>query len=225
MHYTYLLTLLFTLSYPLFKSFENKISFSGKWKFLFPAILISAGIFIAWDIWFTTTGVWGFDPGFVIGFYIFKLPIEEWLFFFIVPYSCVFIYEVMNYFVKKDLPNALTKIITIILISALLIIAATNIDKIYTAVTFIALASFLGLHLFILRSDYIGRFYIAWAVCTIPFLIINGFLTSTVLIYDNMKNLNIRIYTIPLEDYFYGMLQILLVITVYEFFKRKISAS
>jgi lycopene cyclase domain-containing protein len=212
----------FTLSYPLYKSFEDKIAYYKKWKALFPAIIISAIVFIAWDIWFTNIGVWRFNPDFVLGIFVLNLPIEEWLFFLIVPFSCVFIYEVLNYFIKKEISAFYVDFISYALISYLLIIAGMNLDKFHTSVTFISLALFLLLHKFVLRSSYLGRYYVAWAVCFIPFLIVNGVLTAMpVLIYNNLENLNIRIYTIPLEDVFYGMLQLLLVITIYEYLKNK----
>lgn len=222
MHYTYLLLLVFTFFYPLFRSFEFRIRYYSKWKFLLPALLISASVFIAWDIWFTVIGVWGFNPDYVFGFYISGLPVEEWLFFFIVPFSCVFIYEVMNYFVKKDIPANYSKIISIILILFLLITGIIYIERIYTSVTFLSLAIFLFIHQFILRSAYLGRYYLTWAVCLLPFIIVNGVLTAMPVIrYNHLHILNIRIYTIPVEDVFYGMLNILLVITIYEYFKQK----
>jgi lycopene cyclase domain-containing protein len=220
--FTYVFLLLFTLSYPLYKSFEDKVAFHKKWKALFPAIFISAVIFIAWDVWFTYLGVWKFNPEYVLGFYLLNLPVEEWLFFFIVPYSCVFIYEVLNYFIKRDIWGKPSRFITLILSFFLLVIAAFNYDKSYTAVSFISLALFLIFHQFVLKSEYLGRYYIAWSVCFLPFFIVNGVLTAIpVLIYNNLENLNARIYTIPVEDVFYGMLQFLLVITVYEYLKKK----
>ncbi|MBA3707186.1 MAG: carotenoid biosynthesis protein, partial [Bacteroidetes bacterium] len=65
-HYTYFLLIIFTIFYPLLKSFENKIKFADKWKFLFPAIIINGIIFIVWDIWFTSVGIWKFNPDYVI---------------------------------------------------------------------------------------------------------------------------------------------------------------
>lgn len=222
MHYLYLLLLLFTISYPLFKSFEDKIRFYKKWNYLFPAIVISAVFFIAWDIWFTCIGVWKFNPDYVLGFYILKLPIEEWLFFFITPFSCVFIYEVMNYFIKKDVPAKQSKYITIILAIGLLLLAILYHDRLYTFIDFLFLSLFLFIHQFIIRSNYLGRFYITWAVCIIPFLLVNGVITGMpIVIYDNLYNTSFRIYTIPIEDLFYGMLNILQVITVYEYLKQK----
>ncbi len=222
MHFIYIALILFTISYPLFKSFEDKIRFSTKWKFLFPGILMSAVFFISWDIWFTHLGIWKFNPEYILGFYILNLPIEEWLFFLVVPFSCVFIYEVLNYFVKRDLLSNTKKAITILLSILLLLMAVYFHDRLYTFAVSLFLGIFLLLHQFIFRSVYLGRFYIAWAVCLLPFLIVNGVLTAMpVVIYNNPETLGIRIYTIPVEDVFYGMLNILQVITVYEWAKNK----
>lgn len=221
-HYIYLALILFTLSYPLYKSFEEKINYVSKWKFLFPAIISSAIFFIAWDIWFTKIGVWKFNPDYILGIYILNLPIEEWLFFIVIPFACIFIYEVMNYFVKKDVLKNYTPLITIVLVIFLVAFSVLYADRIYTFITFSLLAFFLLTHQYVIKSDYLGKFYLAWLICIIPFLIVNGVLTAMpVLIYNNAENMAIRIITIPLEDFFYGMLNILQVVTVYELLKKK----
>ncbi|MBL7882671.1 MAG: lycopene cyclase domain-containing protein [Bacteroidia bacterium] len=221
-NFTYASLILFTLSYPLFKSFEDKISYASKWKYLFPGIISSAVFFIVWDILFTRMGVWEFNPDYILGLNFLHLPLEEWLFFIVVPFACVFIYEVMNYFVKQDVLKNYTKSITLVLLVVLFTLAILNYQKLYTFYTFLFLASFLGIHLFILKSNYLGRFYIAWLVCIIPFFIVNGILTAMpVVIYNDNHNLGIRLYTIPIEDTFYGMLNILQVITIYEWLKKK----
>jgi len=222
MHFTYSLLLLFTLSYPLIKSFEDKIQFYKKWRFLFPAIIISAVVFISWDIWFTSIGIWKFNTDFVLGPFIYNLPFEEWLFFLITPFSCIFIYEVLNYFIKKDILAKQSKIITNTIAISLFILAILYHDKLYTFVDFISLSIFLFLHQYVFRSTYLARFYITWAVCIIPFLIVNGVITGMpIVIYNDLENTTFRIFTIPVEDMFYGMLQFLLVMTIYEYLKSK----
>jgi lycopene cyclase domain-containing protein len=215
--YTYILLLLFSLSYPLYKSFEDKIRYSSKWKYVFPGIIVSALFFITWDIWFTKIGIWKFNPDYVLGYFIGGLPIEEWLFFIIIPFSCVFIYEVMNYFVKRDVLGKHATLITLVLSSILVFLSVIYADRFYTFITFSLLAAFLLIHHFVIQSNYLGRFYLTWLVCLVPFFMVNGVLTAMpVLIYNDAENMGIRLGTIPLEDIFYGMLNVLQVITVYE---------
>jgi lycopene cyclase domain-containing protein len=65
-------------------------------------------------------------------------------------------------------------------------------------------------------------FLVSYAICIIPFLIVNGFLTAIpVVIYNDAENLGKRIYTIPFEDIFYGMLLVLMNIVIYEKLKNR----
>ncbi|MDP4130877.1 MAG: lycopene cyclase domain-containing protein, partial [Bacteroidota bacterium] len=60
-------------------------------------------------------------------------------------------------------------------------------------------------------------FLVSYVVILIPFLIVNGFLTAIpVVIYNDAENLGIRIYTIPFEDVFYGLLLTMMVVCLYE---------
>src|SRR5687768_13787782 len=100
--YIYLYLNLFTIFFPFVLSFDKRVQFYKNWPFLFPAIIVNALIFIAWDSTFTRIGVWGFNPGYLLGIYLFGLPLEEILFFITVPYACVFIYETLNAYISKD---------------------------------------------------------------------------------------------------------------------------
>ena len=103
-----------------------------------------------------------------------------------------------------------------------LILGIMNTSRMYTSITFITLALVLFVLQFILKSSYLPRFYLTWAVCMIPFLIVNGMLTAfPVIRYNELHILNVRIFTIPIEDVFYGMLNTLLVIAIYEYLKTK----
>ncbi len=92
-HYTYFLILAVSLAGPLALSFDKKVAFYKKWKYLFPAMIVPCLFYIAWDIFFTSKGVWWFNGDYITGIKIINLPVEEVLFFVIVPYCCLFIYE------------------------------------------------------------------------------------------------------------------------------------
>jgi lycopene cyclase domain-containing protein len=207
-------------------SFDKRLDFYKQWRFLFPAIFITLTFFIIWDIYFTHLGVWGFNEKYLTGIDIVNLPLEEWLFFIAIPYACVFTYDALNYLVKRDYFKDYAKIISWVLIVVLLIVGLLNLDRLYTSVTFITTAIFLLLHLYVFKSTYLGRFYFSYMIILIPFLIVNGILTGSfideqVVWYDNSQNLGIRIFTIPIEDSVYGLLLILMNITLLEAFRNK----
>ncbi len=218
MNYLYLLLDLFTISVPLLRSFEPKVNYSSNFKSLFTAIAITGFVFIVWDIIFTAMGIWGFNPRYLVGLSIFGLPIEEWLFFVAVPFASIFIYEVINYFFPRDHLKSSQKVITIVMAMILIIIGGLNYDKWYTVITFLSTGLFLLYLNYIAKVSWLGKFYRAFLIVLFPFFLVNGVLTGTgieeqIVWYNDNENLGIRLFTIPIEDTFYGML--LLLINVY----------
>jgi lycopene cyclase domain-containing protein len=224
-HYTYFLILAASLAGPLTLSFDKKVSFYNNWKYLFPAMIIPAVLYIGWDIYFTAKGVWSFNPEYITGIKLYNLPIEEVLFFFIVPYCCVFIYACIRAYFPDLVNKKSADLFLIVLAAALMITGILYAEKYYTCWTFIFTGAFI-LIVYALRKYFKSfdavSFLIAYAICLIPFLIVNGFLTAIpVVLYNDAENLGIRIYTIPFEDAFYGMLLVLMNIVIYEKIKSK----
>jgi len=219
--YTYLLINIFSILIPLLFSFEKRLSFYKLWKALFPAVLITGSFFIVWDHYMTLWNVWQFNPAYVLGINVWGLPIEEWLFFLTIPYSCLFIYESLNFLIKKDHLLRFSKNFSIVLIVILSITALLNTDKSYTWIK-LSLAALMLVFVVLKKFPFMGKFYRAYLVSLIPFLIVNGILTSLpVVIYNDAENLGIRIFTIPVEDTMYSLLLLLINVVLFEFFKKK----
>ena len=224
-HYTYLLILAGSIIGPLALSFDKKVAFYKKWKHLFKAMMLPAVFYILWDMVFTKQGVWSFNENYITGLKLYNLPIEEVLFFFVVPYCCVFIYECVRcYF--PSLQNHSTSLLILKLIGIiLLVLAIFNHEFAYPFYTFF----FNGLFIFAILVTQknkltfnVTAFLIAYLIILIPFLIVNGLLTAIpVVLYNDNENLGIRLYTIPIEDVFYGMLLIMMNVVGYERFKLK----
>ena len=78
---TYLWVNLGAIAIPLAFSFHRRLRFDRTWFALWPALLGTAAVFIAWDVLCTHWGVWGFNPLHLNGHEWLGLPVEEWLFF------------------------------------------------------------------------------------------------------------------------------------------------
>jgi lycopene cyclase domain-containing protein len=224
--YLYLFINIVSIVIPLATSFYSKAPFYKKWKYFWISTTVTAVVFLAWDVTFTELGVWGFNKEYLIGIYIYNLPLEEVLFFFCIPYASVFTYFALNHLVEKDHLFPHQEIISSALIILLLIFGMYYMERSYTSVTFLCLAFFLAFQMIKLRPRYMGRFYFAFIFILIPFFIINGLLTGSwiheeVVWYNDSENLGIRMGTIPFEDTFYGMLLILMNITIYEWLQER----
>ncbi|MBN2173358.1 MAG: lycopene cyclase domain-containing protein [Bacteroidales bacterium] len=224
--YTYLLINILSISIPLIASFDKRLEFYKKWKYLFPGIFFTLAFFIAWDVLYTHWGIWGFNSRYLTGIQVINLPLEEWLFFITIPYACVFTYEALNYIVKRDYLGRWQKQISMALVMIFFVVAILHYNRLYTSITFGLTALFITFVQFVRKSSWLGRFYFSYLFILIPFFIVNGILTGSfideeVVFYDDSMNLGIRIFTIPIEDSVYGLLLILMNVTFYEWFKAR----
>ena len=224
--YYYLALDLFTLSVPLIRSFESRLAYFKSFPSLFKAIGLTGALFVPWDVLFTHWGIWGFNERYHLPLEILGLPIEEWLFFLVVPFSCVFIYRVLNYFFPKEPPAFFQNALPRFLVWFPIGLAVLNYGRWYTFITFLFLGLAMGWLVYVRPVAWMGRFTRAYLVILVPFLMVNGVLTGTgieeeVVWYNDSMHLGRRIGTIPMEDAFYGMLLILMNVGFYEFFESK----
>ena len=179
-----------------------------------------------WDAVFTRLGVWSFNPRYILGIYFFHLPVEEILFFICIPFSCVFTYFCLDKFYNLSWNKPTEKISCIVLSTLLLVTGLIFYNRLYTSVTFISTALVCLILKFMFKIDWFGKAVSVYAILLIPFLIVNGILTGSgldepVVQYNNMENLHFRLFTIPVEDVFYGFELMLLNIYLYKLFVNK----
>ena len=226
----YLTLELCSLFIPLIFSFDKKLKFYQYWRTLFLSIVITGIFFIAVDIFFTRQGIWGFNLRYHSNIFIVSLPLEEWLFFVVIPYASIFIHYVFFcYYPGVFLNDRFTRIVTWIILTGTTLVILFNTDKTYTLVYSFILIGGLILSLFD-KSQTINRFYVSFLIILIPFFIINAiltgsFITDEVVWYNNSEITGVRIFTVPVEDIAYGfsliLLNLLLMSNFQKVFNRK----
>ena len=206
-------------------SFDKKVAYYKRWKYLFPALIIISIICWIWDIWKTAVGVWDFNTSYYT-FKIINLPIEEWLFFFTFPWASVFIYECLNaYFPENTLFKRIEYPLSILLIFIFYGVGFWCWGHAYTATAFIIAGSVLLWQVIFGAIDFRAQFYRSFLIGLIPFILVNGILTGAttsqpVVVYNPEEYLGIRFITIPLDDFAYNFSMLFSVTMLYEYFKK-----
>jgi lycopene cyclase domain-containing protein len=217
--------MLSSLAGPLLLSFDKKVAFYRWWPKLSIGIGLNLLLFVIWDSWFTKTGVWSFNSSYVWNFRLLELPIEEWLFFVVVPYASIFIYACLKAYTTDTWWQKKTSLLNYLFMAWCILSILIFSDKTYTVVNFSIALAVLVLQQFLIKGKYMGYFWMAYFIHLIPFLIVNGILTgattpSPVVLYNSAEIIGFRIYTIPIEDTIYALTCLLLPITVFEGLKK-----
>lgn len=219
-----------SLALPLLFSFHPKIKFYKLWPSVLPGILLMALVFIPWDIYFTANGFWGFNPKYLTGIEWFGLPMEEWLFFFCIPYACLFTHHVLSALIPGwPMRKKVAQWVYLIVVLALIIGLWYGINQWYTATAFIYALLLLGLTQNT-APQLLPSFLMSYCIILIPFFIVNGVLTGSglpepVVWYNDGQNFGIRLGTIPLEDTVYNLGMLLTVALVGHHLQGKYSST
>lgn len=182
------------------------------------SILVPGLFFIAWDVLFTHLGFWSFNSRYVLGPRFLGLPLEEWLFFVVIPYCSLFIYVVVGFYLKQVNSGSTLRIIMNILVLTFFILAIFSYGKWYTFINLLFNALFL---IYFVNNRfsgvYLSHFSISFIIACVPMFIVNGVLTSLPVVeYNSMYFSNIRIAAIPVEDFSYFLLLMSANVYVYE---------
>ncbi|WP_417264701.1 lycopene cyclase domain-containing protein [Brumimicrobium sp.] len=223
--YTYLLINFFTIIICFIASFDRRVLFHQHFGAYLKAAFVAAVPFIAWDVWFTKMGVWWFDTNYTTGIVLLGLPLEEMLFFFCIPFACVFTYYCLDKFFNLDWTNVFSKYLTWITVLVGVGVAIIFHDKIYPFVTGLVVAGTVIYLYYIAKVDWIGKASFVFIILLPGFFMVNGVLTGTgidspIVNYNPDHFFNLRMLTIPIEDAVYGYAQFLIVVYLFKRFKR-----
>ena len=207
--YTYLLITMAVMIPPLLLSFDRKVHFHTHWTYLFLSMLPVSALYIIWDVLVTVRGHWGFNPEYSGIITLFHLPLGEWLFFFVVPYATLFIYEVLFGYVtvrKIVSDRAIRFIMPIPALTALTLALVLDLPE-YTTLALISFALMLLAGLFLKRQIFQESHTLLFFILSfVAFFLVNGVLTALpVVIYAPEHILGIRVFTIPVEDFLYNI--------------------
>jgi lycopene cyclase domain-containing protein len=150
------------------------------------------------------------------------LPIEEIMFFIVVPYSCIFIYENLVHFIgEKNL--FFNKWLYLFPSVIFIILGIIFYRQDYTILAMFSCALF-----FIIATVFyptilkMRNYWLYIIISFVPFIIFNYLLTSLIVVYYNPNAIwGIRITTIPLEDFFYNFAMLSFYLMAYIYFKNK----
>jgi lycopene cyclase domain-containing protein len=216
-HLYYFFVLFWVIIFPFIFSFHKKFYFIDKWKLFIKSTWPIALFFILWDVFFTYKNIWWFNPEYTSGIKIFNLPIEEILFFIVIPYACVFtFYNIIKFIPVKKLNTSFTRIFFAVILIISISLATYYHLQWYTFTTFLLLSFTLFYFLFIKDDNTFLKYFLLEYVLTIPgFLFSNGILTGSyvvaqpIVFYNSAHHMGVRIFNIPIEDFFYGMIMLI----------------
>ena len=173
-------------------------------------------------------GDWGFLPKHHLDVLFAGLPLEEILFFYAIPFCCLFSYLVFKNNISIK-PLEISAKIYMVFGFGFLLLSYLFIDKAYT----LSVCIFMAAILFILAykpQQWFFVFLLSFILISLgPFLLVNGVLTglldsvSPPVWYNDSENLGIRLMTIPVEDFFYSFSLLFSCTYIFEFLERKSS--
>ncbi|MBF0532639.1 MAG: lycopene cyclase domain-containing protein [Candidatus Omnitrophica bacterium] len=98
----YALILILAGVVPLLLSFWPPLRFYQHGRALAATLGLILLIFGGWDVFAAYRGHWFFDPASVWPPRIINLPLEEVFFFIVIPFCCIFTWEILLFFCRKD---------------------------------------------------------------------------------------------------------------------------
>ena len=173
--------------------------------------------YIIWDV-IVTGSHWWFNEKYTLNFRLAGLPLGEWLFFITIPFSSLFIWEIMVSYLEYRVTAKLKWLRLLLLLGFPIGILIYSTGKEYTALVMIFFGLTAVVDLCLKTAIWLQpRTYLYLGIISGLMMLFNGYLTfRPVILYDSSYQLGFRLGTIPLEDFGYGYTLILLCTMLFE---------
>ena len=222
-HATYFILTLIALAIPVALSFRKPLNFYAKLKYFFPAAIFSGTIFILWLIRFAEIGIWTYNPEYFLGIQVLRLPIEEWLFLFALSFGSVYGYEWVKLKLRATVNPNVFVALSLVLLIGFALLAYFGRGRLYTFFTFFLLSIYFGYTFFRNRfKKHYFTFYFTYILLALPFIALKIiFVALPAIIYNPQHILGIRLFQVPLEDFGYLFLLLLINVTIFEYLSER----
>lgn len=206
---------------PFALSFDSRVHFIQYIPAVALATLSIGSLFIIWDILVTRAGHWQFNDKTVGSFRFCHLPLGEWLFFLLIPYASLFIYEVIAAYFGLGRAQPSMTWLQYLLFAGFALTAYIMRKKAYTALALLSSGLYCLISALLTPGIIAAPGYLlSIGLIFTAFVVVNGLYTSIPTIFYNQQAVTgIRIGSIPIEDFFYNLGYIGLTLTVYIRFK------
>jgi hypothetical protein len=192
-------------------------------KYMLPAVIFTTTILVMINTRLAELQILVFNPDYLTGTNFLSYPLEEWLFLPVVSLLSFAAYI----FVKKRLtsfekPNLFLAISLVLLLVSGLITWFFR-QKLYPFSIFMLLTIYFGYTIFRNRfKHHLTSFYLGFAIAVIPFFVLKATLfTLPVIMPDTNFMLGLSLVNMPIEDFAYFFLLLLINATIYEYLRER----
>ncbi len=202
----------------LWASFRYKLNTHIRSRQMIRAFCMVGVPFIVWDVFAAKSGHWSFNDVYTLGVRVLGLPIEELLFFIVVPFACMVVWDGVEKYVEDSGFLSGHMIIACFELFSFVVLI-TQWEHMYTRVVslaFLAVCIVLSqwFRAFIMRK----RFWIFQLMVLLLFVFGNLILTGLPIVrYGADAITGMRFLTIPFEDFLYNFVLLNLFLIGYRF--------
>ncbi len=218
-HYYYLFTDVLLVFILIITVTKDK-SILKNWILTLPGMIFTSIILAMMDNRFLENGIISINDAYILGVTVWNIPIEQWLYYFLLSISSVFIFKTVKLNIDNKKPNIYLSISLILLLVAGIM---TYVFRAHIYFFFILFLLTIYWAYIIFRNKFkhsLKAFFISFLVLLLPFLIFQGILTALpVVTYYNAHIIGYNIFSIPIESIFLLFLVLLINNTFYLYLK------